>query len=116
MSNVTSVMINTHSDAISAVVEWFESQYSAIGIISNAKEWAGNKHVQATIWGGAYNYLSLGDFLTAVATAPWSDFDKIGLQVFVKEENDASFAVYAFRKEPGKSAWIFRCVLAAERS
>lgn len=74
--------------AIDAVNAWLGLR--AHGEIKRVDFFSGGKKaMQAAVFMGAFNYLNIKEFLSAVADAPWVNRD--GLAIFVKDEHDERF-------------------------
>lgn len=53
--------------------------------------WGGTKAPEATLYGGAYNFLDVEQFLRTVEAQPWRA--RSDLQVFLKEQQDDRWTV-----------------------
>lgn len=100
MSYVTNVMLNTPTldrqiAKRFAEETWQDSQGSRLRSLTDigppSDMWGGTKHVEADLWGGAFNYLNLDDLLTEIAAVDWQFPDEV--QVFVLDEGDDRWTV-----------------------
>jgi hypothetical protein len=107
MSVVTNVMVsftnleNEDPETVPRLLAWFADKGELRSITHGWADppphgWGGNKHPECELWAGAYNHLDLDGMLQHVASIAWAYPQFV--QVFVKEQEAATFAVYMFRE------------------
>lgn len=76
---------------IAAINTWLVAE--GYGELKELAEHAGgHKHMQCEVFGGAFNYLRLIDFLETVRAQLWEDRDAV--RILIQEENDLNFSFY----------------------
>ncbi len=93
MSRVTNIILTTSArdepEAIQHLNNWVDDKHGPCCLFVDAKDSAGDKHLECGIYLGAFNHMDLESFVFAVGSAPWEDPKQV--QLFVREEDDEEF-------------------------
>jgi hypothetical protein len=107
MSVVTNVMVSfcilefEKPDFLQHLRGWFRDKGDLTSITHGHSDptpywWGGTKHPECQLWAGAYNHLALGEMLRHFEAIDWAWPEFV--QIFVKEEEEATFCVFMFRE------------------
>ena len=104
MSVVTNVMVSfghgEPPEVLGRLRGWFDAK-GGLGAVTHGfsdpapYSWGGNKHPECNLLAGAYNHLDLQSMLEHIQALEWESPELV--QLFVKEEEEATFCVYMFR-------------------
>jgi len=91
--NETELVEEVESAALEAVNSWLRREYnvSLVNLSEHAFP-AGDKAMQALVYGGAFNRLDEEEFLQVVRTQNWVAPDDV--QILMKSEGESRFTLY----------------------
>jgi hypothetical protein len=80
--------------AIKAINVWLEQ--NEFGTLDELHEHVlgGGKAMQALVYGGAFNFLRIEEFIRLVRAQPWQEPDNV--QLLLKNEDEGRFRLYDF--------------------
>jgi hypothetical protein len=93
MSRVTNVLVTAGIDepGVPVLNKWLELEN--YGVLHNVTLAAGgSKAVEADVWLGAFNYLNLKEFASAVERVKWESPGSVA--IFIKEQEDERFELF----------------------
>lgn len=96
MSHVTDVvlfcsLLDKENGTIEQINQWLQEKEN-INLNELDCHAGGNKCMQASVWGGAFNYFNIQEFTDYLLTLPWEFPDNV--QVMIQDEHDEQFTLW----------------------
>ena len=102
MSKVTDVILTTLADESAAIAalntKVAEKHECPVFSDMSYQNTAGDKHMQCSVYLGAFNYLDMAEFTALLRSLGWDAPEYV--QLFAKEENEDTFQQIDWRRDP----------------